>query len=655
MAALCVLLLWCAALVLVNRQGPRARLRAAIRDALSRRLPTAEVGDAVSVDALFRVTFGPLTLPSERSGGPPILRAEHVKVRASWAALLAGRIEPASVRLYGTRISPGERLVELRALGDRMRSRSAAKAPPAGEPAQAAPRDWPAIHLRGATLVLRSDGTDYDVGPLDASVTRHRSRGSDDLELIISHRLGGTARADFHRGDDGYRLSASALGLSAETLPAQLAAGAIRWSGGSLSGDVTVSGQASAPVKGRLRVRLDRGWFTGERLSAEPVGPVTVDLDGAIEVDPASRRLALRDGNLRILDVVDSTLSGEVRVGPGLPFSFVLDAPGVDYDALADALPVALRPPSGAPHPAGPLSFRLGLSGPLRDPAAWAVEAALDLARLREAARRGPAFSLRSTFTWRPEVATGEPPSIRIGPENPDFVPLASLPEHVVRAVTASEDAGFFGHSGFDFEELRNAFAQGREAGRVVRGASTITQQLAKNLYLSREKTLVRKAREAMVAVGLEAAVPKARLLEIYLNIAEWGPRLWGIGPAARHYFGKPATDLSIREAAFLASIIPNPVRYHGYYTRGELDEAWTERLRVLLLHMAEAGSITEDQLVEALDAPLRFTSRTAALDVASDGLPLPLPEPALEPLPPDGEPPGDDDHQDDAGDGPAE
>jgi hypothetical protein len=662
-ATLGALLLWSAVLLVVNRQPTRARLRAAIREALARRLPDAELGDAVSVDPLFRVTVGPLAIRAEHEGAPPVLRAEHVKVRASWTALLRGRIEPASVRLYGARIAPGERLGELRALAARVRSRSAAKAPPSAGQASTAPRDWPAIHLRGATLVLRDDRTDHEVGPLDASVTRRRSRGSDDLEITVSHRRGGTASAVLHRGDDGYRLRASALGLVPGALPAELASGAVRWSHGSLSGDLTVSGEPEGPARGRLRVRLDRAWFSGERLAPEPVGPVTVDLDGALEADPASRRLTLRDGNLRILDVIDAALSGEVRVGPGLPFSFELDAPAVDYGALADALPAALRPPTGAPRPAGPFGLRLALSGPLREPAAWTVDAGLDLARLREAARRGPAVALRSSFTWKPEVEAGVSPSIRIGPENPDFVPLAALPEHVVRAVTASEDAGFFAHSGFDFEELRNAFAQGSEAGHVVRGASTITQQLAKNLYLSREKTLVRKAREAMAAVALEAAVPKARLLEIYLNIADWGPGLWGIGPAARHYFAKPAPDLTIREAAFLASIIPNPVRYHGYYSRGELDEAWTDRLRVLLLHMAEAGTLTEEQLLEALDAPLRFTqsapSPLPSPPVGGEGSGslggLPLPEPPLEPLPADGQDPGGAEHQHDGGDRSAE
>ena len=183
----------------------------------------------------------------------------------------------------------------------------------------------------------------------------------------------------------------------------------------------------------------------------------------------------------------------------------------------------------------------------------------------------------------------------------------SQLPEHVVRAVTTSEDGGFFGHPGFDFEELRNALAQGAEVGHVVRGGSTITQQLAKNLYLSTERTLARKVREAVVTVGLEAAVPKRRLLEIYLNVVEWGPGLHGVGPAARHWFGKDARALTPREAAFLASVIPNPVRYHFMYERGFPTETWEARVNDLLFKMAGQGVLTDDQLAEALVAPLWF------------------------------------------------
>jgi penicillin-binding protein 1A len=193
-------------------------------------------------------------------------------------------------------------------------------------------------------------------------------------------------------------------------------------------------------------------------------------------------------------------------------------------------------------------------------------------------------------------------------------VPLAELPPYVVRAVTTAEDAGFYGHEGFDFEELKNAFAQGARAGRVVRGGSTITQQLAKNLWLSREKTLARKVREAVLTIALEATVPKSRLLEIYLNVAEWGPGLWGIGPAARHWFGKDARALTPREAVFLASVIPNPVRYHVLWERGDTTEAWDQRVNELLLKMSEQGALPEDAFLSALDERLVFARPAAAV-----------------------------------------
>ena len=197
--------------------------------------------------------------------------------------------------------------------------------------------------------------------------------------------------------------------------------------------------------------------------------------------------------------------------------------------------------------------------------------------------------------------------AFEIGPRSASFVPVADLPEHVVRAVTTSEDAGFFGHPGFDFAELADAFARGAEEGRVVRGGSTITQQLAKNLYLSREKTLARKIREAAITIALEATVPKARLLEIYLNLVEWGPGVFGIGAAAQHWFGKDARALTAKEAAFLASIIPNPIRYHGMRARGTPSDAWEQRVDDILLKMTEQGTLSGEDFLRALSEPIVF------------------------------------------------
>ena len=354
--------------------------------------------------------------------------------------------------------------------------------------------------------------------------------------------------------------------------------------------------------------------LAGERIGTEPVGPLRASAAGRVEWDRARRRVVLRDGTATLLRAVTVDASGELAAGPPARFSLALRAERVDWPAALAALPPALALPPQAPCPAGTLDARLEVAGPLLSPADWKVSAALDLRALRERARllgRGP---LADPFVHRPPLdAGGHGPELRVGPPSRDFVPIAELPEHVVRAVTASEDGGFFGHSGFDFDELRNAFAQGAERGRVVRGGSTISQQVAKNLFLGPERTLARKVREAAITVGLEASLPKRRLLEIYLNVAEWGPGLWGIGPAARHWFGKDARALSPKEAAFLASVIPNPVRYHVMFDRGAPSETWEGRVRALLFRMAEQGSLSEGQLVEALAQPVAFASPVSA------------------------------------------
>ena len=117
-------------------------------------------------------------------------------------------------------------------------------------------------------------------------------------------------------------------------------------------------------------------------------------------------------------------------------------------------------------------------------------------------------------------------------------------------------------NEGFDWEGIRDAAMYNLEVGELKRGGSTITQQLAKNLYLSSERSLLRKAREALITRSLEQHLTKKRILELYLNVAEWGHSVYGAEAAARHHFGKPSLDLTADEAAWLAAILPSPRRY---------------------------------------------------------------------------------------------
>ena len=142
------------------------------------------------------------------------------------------------------------------------------------------------------------------------------------------------------------------------------------------------------------------------------------------------------------------------------------------------------------------------------------------------------------------------------------WVPYARISNHLKRAVVAAEDAKFLDHEGFDWEAIRLAHAKNLKEGRVVAGGSTISQQLAKNLFLSSSRSPVRKAQEAVVTVMLESMMSKRRILEIYLNVIEWGNGVFGAEAAARHYFGVSAAQLTPYQAARLAAMVPNPRFY---------------------------------------------------------------------------------------------
>lgn len=139
------------------------------------------------------------------------------------------------------------------------------------------------------------------------------------------------------------------------------------------------------------------------------------------------------------------------------------------------------------------------------------------------------------------------------------WVPYNQISPYLRRAVLVAEDSAFFDHEGIDLEQIRASLETNWEEGRFVRGASTITQQLAKNLYLSPSRNPVRKLRELLITRRLEAELSKRRILEIYLNVIEWGDGIFGAEAASRVYFGKPASALTPSEAALLAGAIINP------------------------------------------------------------------------------------------------
>lgn len=219
--------------------------------------------------------------------------------------------------------------------------------------------------------------------------------------------------------------------------------------------------------------------------------------------------------------------------------------------------------------------------------------------------------------------------------------PYAQLGAPIKRAVIASEDARFADHSGVEWDALEAAWernqraqaradnlneqlARRRDAGKAaapgrgpqktvpikIVGGSTITQQLAKNLFLSGERNFVRKGQEVVITLMLEGLLPKQRILEIYLNIIEWGPGLYGLRPAARHYFGKEPLDLSPREVAFLVSLIPGPVKYQASIQGGEVRRGFDTLVNNLLVKMRSVDVISEERFQAALAETLVFRAQ---------------------------------------------
>jgi monofunctional glycosyltransferase len=165
------------------------------------------------------------------------------------------------------------------------------------------------------------------------------------------------------------------------------------------------------------------------------------------------------------------------------------------------------------------------------------------------------------------------------------WVPYAKISDNLKRALIASEDAKFVDHEGFDWDGIAQAYLKNMKKGRIVAGGSTISQQLAKNLFLSTRRTPWRKGEEALITVMLEAVMNKQRIFEIYLNVIEWGNGVFGAEAASRHYFGVSAAQLSPEQAAMLAAMVPNP----RYYDRHREARGLQAKTAIILDRMPDA------------------------------------------------------------------
>jgi len=171
------------------------------------------------------------------------------------------------------------------------------------------------------------------------------------------------------------------------------------------------------------------------------------------------------------------------------------------------------------------------------------------------------------------------------------WVPLSKISPYAAKAVLIAEDDKFYAHEGFDFEAMQKAVEKDIKLGKLKYGGSTISQQLAKNLFLSPSKNPLRKAKEVILTWRLENNLSKRRILEIYLNVAEWGDGIFGIEAASRHYFGKSAAELTPMEAARLAVVLPNPLKLNPTGTSKYVEK----RAEIVYGIMVRRGIVIEE------------------------------------------------------------
>jgi len=213
----------------------------------------------------------------------------------------------------------------------------------------------------------------------------------------------------------------------------------------------------------------------------------------------------------------------------------------------------------------------------------------------------------KQPFAHRIYLPDGSTTDQNTGPGTSNWTYLGRISPYMQVAVLTTEDGAFLHHRGFNRPAIRASLVTNLKARRFVRGASTITMQLAKNLFLSRDKTLARKLEEVVLTDYLEQTFSKDELMELYLNVIEFGPAVYGITAAAEYYFGRQPQELDLAESLFLSSLLPAPLRYGAMRDLPQLPEGWGRTLRTLMQIANKRGLVTDAELGEGQDEVITF------------------------------------------------
>jgi len=384
-----------------------------------------------------------------------------------------------------------------------------------------------------------------------------------------------------------------------------------------ISADVRVSTGDGAEVAVDGWARADGLAIESPRIASAPVLGIAVRIDGAARWRRSEHEVVLERATVR-LGAATAALSGRALMdGDRYAFDLRATVPPTPCDAAVHAIPAGLLQDL----------VQMRLDGRLAASVELHVDSEnLDATILRFAVDDGCRFSsvppmaeiarFQEPFHHEVLEPDGSVFAMETGPGTPTWTPITSMSPFLVHAVLAHEDASFFTHSGFAPWAIRDALVRNLRERRYVLGASTITMQLVKNIFLRREKTLARKIQEVLLTWWLESSMTKAEILELYLNVIEYGPRVYGIRNAATHYFGRDPAELSVAQASYLAMILPNPPRFHEHYEAGEVPAAFLRRADRFVNLMRERGRID-------LEAAEQGRAELAAFAFSRDGAPV--------------------------------
>jgi Transglycosylase len=472
------------------------------------------------------------------------------------------------------------------------------------------------VRLEGVRARIRRGEEVLNLGPGVLLVARVAGRLVVDLSPEL-RAASASATAEAHEEALTFRLAVP-LGSAPGELAVDVNGGPIWLSSlGVKEGDFGLFDVGRASISTRSHLALDADGRTlhvdGEAkvhtlsiksaaLSDEPVAglELAVRLKGEVDLDGSRARIAEGEVDLGSIRV---TVSGELdRSGDSRHVRGSFDLPLTACQAMLDSTPKGLVPKLQGMRLAGSYALRGRAdvdTGHLERGFVLDWDAS-NTCRILEAPADVSVERFRKPFQRTAYDAQSRPFLLEAGPGTASWVPLPAISKFMETAVLTTEDGGFHRHHGFDHEAIRNSIRENLRQKKFVRGASTISMQLAKNLYLDRGKNLSRKLQEAVLTMYLEQELTKEQILELYFNVVEFGPMTYGIGPAAQTYFNGSARDLSLGQALYVASIMPNPKLQH-FGAGGAVTPAWMSYLRKLMKYAHARDRITAEELDEGL------------------------------------------------------